>query len=91
LLLIRKTGLIRYVISYRYFNGDTPSGDLPGDLQPILEPLEGLMVDGNLRPDELQSHILIELPIIDAMDGGHAAFAQLCDELVPLGKGGSPD
>jgi hypothetical protein len=57
-------------------------GDIPSDLDPIPEPLDRLTVERDLRPNELERHFLIELPVIDPI-APHPPAAQLFEEFPP--------
>ena len=45
-----------------------------------------VLVDGDLRPDELQGDFLVELLVEGPVDPAHAAVAQLLDDLVAAGE-----
>ena len=66
---------------------DVPVGDLPGQLELVVEPFDRLLVGGDLRPDELEGDFLIELLVENPVDLAHAAVAQFLDDLVAAGEG----
>ena len=65
---------------------DVPVGDLPGDLELVLETLDGLVVDADLRPDELQGQDLADLAVVGLEDLAHPPLAERLDDLVAAGE-----
>jgi hypothetical protein len=61
--------------------------DLPGELELVREPLEGLFVQAGFGPDELQGDLLAYFRILDFIDPAHAAMPQLLDDLVATSEG----
>jgi len=59
-------------------------GDLPGKNQFLLESLQNLFVDRQLRPDHFQSDQAVELEVPSFVDGAHAAFAKNLHNFVAL-------
>jgi hypothetical protein len=64
--------------------------DLAGDLQLILEALNGLFVEADLGLDQFQGDDLVDLLVIDSIDFAHAAPAQLFDHFIAAGKEHTP-
>ena len=68
--------------------------DLARELDLPLEALERIGVVADVGPDELQGHIPVELLVVDAVHGAHAAHAEelahpvASGDLEPLGQDG---
>ena len=71
-------------------SGRRSVGDLPGELELVVEALDRLPVRGDLGLDELERDLLVELLVDDLVDPAHAAVAQLLDDLVAAGEEWSP-
>ena len=68
---------------------DVAVADLPGELELVREALDGLLVQGDLGPQELEGDLLLDIRVEDLIDPAHAAVAQLLDDLVAAGEGGA--
>ena len=57
-----------------------------GQLDLVPEPVDGLLVDGNIRMKNLKGDLLADFLIVGAVDDAHPAGAQFLDELEPPGE-----
>ena len=64
--------------------------DLPGEPELVPEPLDRLLVRGDLGFDELEGDLFFDLGVEDLVDPAHPALAEFLDDLVAAGEGETP-
>ena len=68
---------------------DVPVADAAGELDLRLEAPRDLRVARHLGPQHLDRHLLVEQPVVRAVDDAHAALAELRLDLVAAGDHGA--
>ncbi len=68
---------------------DVAVTDLPGEFQLVRETLDRLPIEGDLRLEELEGDLLLDVGVVDLVDASHAAVAQFLDDLVAAGESGA--
>ena len=68
---------------------DVLMDDLTGEFQLVAETLEGLLIGGDFRFQELQGHDFLYLVIEDLEDFAHSSPAEFFNDLVPVRKEGA--
>ena len=65
---------------------DVLVGDPAGQLDLVPEPIDRLLVEGDIRMKDLEGDLLADFLVVGPVDDAHAAGAQLLDELEPPGE-----
>jgi hypothetical protein len=75
-----------FVLAEVVHSADVLVGNFAGQLELIPEALDDPLVLHDLRLQNLERHDFFDLFIKDFIDAPHPPFAQVLDDLVPLGK-----
>jgi hypothetical protein len=65
---------------------DIPVGDLAGQLELVPEAGDRLLIAGDIRSDDLDGDLFLDLYVEGFIDLAHAAMAELFNDLVAAGE-----
>jgi hypothetical protein len=68
---------------------DVAVADLSGEFQFVRESLDRFLIQGDLRTQQLEGDLLIDVSVLDFVNLAHAAVAELLDDLVAASEGGT--